>query len=348
VFVEITRLFIVLAATAAGFALGRGAPLNEPGAGEIIGAVLGALIGYVIGGLVGRLLRRAVKTVEEEVRKAPPAQVLVGTLGAALVGFVVAILLLPVALLLPGNWAWPVLGLMVWLGVYAGYTIAGHKSEELLALAGMSTRPLVQASRYGGDGGALLDTSAIADGRLLGIGRAGFLRPDLMVPRFILDEVRALADSQDITRRRRGRTGLETLEAMRRIPGVKVHVLDDELPEFGDVDSKLVALARRLELPLITVDSGLQSVAQLQGVVCMNLNQLADLMKPQLIPGEVLHLELTRTGKEDGQAVGYTDDGSMVVVTDGGSLIGREVDVRITGTTQTSAGRMIFGTVSSE
>lgn len=345
-FVEITRLFIVLGATASGFAIGRGA-FTQPDTGAIFGAVLGALIGYVIGGLVGRLLRKAVKSVEDEVRKAPPAQVLVGTVGAALAGFVVALLLVPLALLLPGSWGWPLVGMLVWIGVYGGYTIAGHKSEELLALAGMSSRPLVQASRYGADGGALLDTSAIADGRLLGIAAAGFLRPDLLVPRFVLDEVQAMADAQDIPRRRRGRTGLETLDALRRTSGVKLHIADDELPEFSEVDAKLVALAKRLEMPLITVDVGLQSVAELQGVNCMNLNRLADLMKPALIPGEALQLVLTRTGKENGQAIGYTDDGSMVVVNDAAGLIGEEVEVRISGTTQTSAGRMVFATLAT-
>jgi len=346
VFVEITRLFIVLGATASGFAIGRSA-FTQPDTGAIVGAVLGALIGYVVGGLVGRLLRKAVKSVEDEVRKAPPAQVLVGTVGAALAGFVVALLLVPVALLLPGTWGWPLVGMLVWLGVYGGYTIAGHKSEELLALAGMSTRPLVQASRYGAEGGALLDTSAIADGRLLGIATAGFLRPDLFVSRFVLDEVQAMADAHDLARRRRGRVGLETLDTLRRTAGTKVHILDDELPQFTEVDSKLVALAKRLDLPLITVDSGLQGVAELQGISCMNLNRLADLMKPALIPGEVLRLALTRNGKEDGQAVGYTDDGSMVVVNHAANLIGEEVDVTISGTTQTSAGRMIFGTLAS-
>lgn len=345
-FVEITRLFIVLGATATGFAIGRGA-LPEPGTGAIVGAVLGALIGYVIGGLVGRLLRRAVKSVEDEVRKAPPAQVLVGTVGAALSGFVVALLLVPVALLLPGTWGWPLVGMLVWIGVYGGYTIAGHKSEELLALAGMSTRPLVRASRYGAEGGALLDTSAIADGRLLGIAEAGFLRRDILVPRFVLDEVQAMADAPDLARRRRGRSGLETLAALRRTPGVELHIADDELPEFAEVDSKLVALAKRLDMPLVTVDVGLQSVAELQGVSCMNLNRLAELMRPVLVPGEVMRLTLTRTGKEGGQAIGYTEDGSMVVVNDAAGLIGEEVEVKISGTTQTSAGRMIFATLAT-
>ncbi|MBW3537561.1 MAG: TRAM domain-containing protein [Actinobacteria bacterium] len=343
-FVEITRLFIVLAATAAGFAIGRGST-EDPGTGAIVGAVLGALIGYVIGGAVGRLLKRAVKSVEDEVRRAPPAEVLVGTLGAAVAGFVVALLSVPLAVLLPGNWGWPLVATFVWLGVYAGYVVAGHKSEELLALAGMSTRPLVRASRFG-QGGAILDTSAIADGRLLGIATSGFLRDDLLVPHFVLDEVQAMADAQDITRRRRGRAGLETLEALRN--ELSVHILDEELPEVADVDAKLVALAKRLDLPLVTVDAALQSVAQLQGVACMNLNRLADHMKPTVVAGETVRVTLSKTGREDGQGVGFLADGTMVVVTDGAARVGSEADVKITGTTQTSGGRMLFGILAPE
>ena len=345
-FVEITRLFIVLAVLVAGFAIGRGSTTGDPGTGAVVGALLGALIGYVIGGAVGRLLRRAVKSVEDEVRKAPPAQVLVGTVGAALAGFVVALLSVPAVMLLPGNWGWPVLGLLVWIGVYGGYVIAGHKSEELLALAGMSTRPLVRASPYG-DGGAVLDTSAIADGRLLGIAKSGFLRNELLVPRFVLDEVQAMADAQDITRRRRGRAGLETLNALRH-SGVAVHVLDDEIPEFAEVDAKLVALAKRLELPLVTVDSGLQEVAELQGVACMNLNLLADTVKPTRVPGDTLLVRLERNGREPGQAIGFLEDGSMIVVTDAADRIGDEVEVKVTGTTQTSGGRMLFAVLAGE
>ena len=345
-FVEITRLFIVLGAVAAGFAIGKGMT-PDPDTGAIQGAVLGALVAYVIGGAVGRLFGRAVKSAEEQVRKAPPAQVLVGTLGAAIAGFVLALLGVPVVMLLPGNWGWPVLGTLVWIGVYGGYVIAGHKSEELLALAGMSTRPLVRASRYG-DGGALLDTSAIADSRLLGIAKSGFLRDELLVPRFILDEVQAMADAQDVTRRRRGNAGLETLNALRHTPGVQVSILDDELPEFTAVDTKLVALAKRLDLPIITVDAGMQRVAELQGVPCMNLNLLAETVKPVRLPGEVLRVSLERAGAQPGQAIGFVDDGSMIVVTDAADRIGSEVDVKVTSTTQTSGGRMLFAVLAVE
>ena len=344
-FVEITRLFIVLAAVAAGFAIGKGMT-PDPNTGAIQGAVLGALVAYVIGGAVGRLFGRAVKSAEEQVRKAPPAQVLVGTLGAAIAGFVVALLCVPVVVLLPGNWGWPVLGTLVWIAVYGGYVIAGHKSEELLALAGMSTRPLVRASRYG-DAGALLDTSAIADGRLLGIAKSGFLREELLVPRFVLDEVQAMADAQDITRRRRGNSGLEALNALRH-SGVKIHVLDDELPEFAEVDAKLIALAKRLDVPVITVDSAMQQVAELQGVSCMNLNLLADTVKPTRVPGESLRVSLERGGREPGQAIGFLEDGSMIVVAEAADRIGSEVDVKVTGTTQTSGGRMLFAVLAGE
>ena len=346
-FVEITRLFIVFLSTAAGFALGRGSGV-EPGNGAVIGATLGACIGYVVGGAVGRLLRRAMHTVEQQVEKAPAAQLLVGSLGGVAGGLIATLLGLPATMLLPGPWGWPVLGLLVWMGVYSGFAVAGRKSEELLALAGLSTRPLVRASPYGHtDGAVLLDTSAVMDGRLLEVAKAGFLRQDLLVPRFVLDELQTYADAQDDTRRRRGNRGLETLDALRRQPGTTVHVLDDEVPEFFEVDAKLVALARRLDVPLVTVDGPLQHAAEIQGVVCMNFHHLAEATRPVHLPGDVVRIQMTGTGRDPGQGVGYLEDGTLVVVTEAGALVGQEVEVRITGGHQTSVGRMLFGAVNS-
>jgi len=346
-FVEITRLLIVLLSTAAGFALGRG-DLNEPGNGAVIGATLGACLGYVLGGAVGRLLRRAMHSVEQEVERAPAAQLLVGTLGGAATGVIAALIGAPAVALIPQPWGWPVAGLFVWMGVYSGFTIASRKSEELLALLGLSTRPLVRASRYGNDdGGALLlDTSAVMDLRLLEVAKAGFLRSELLVPRFVIDELQSYADAQDETRRRRGRRGLETLDALRREPGMSLHVLDDEVPEFFEVDAKLVAVARRLGVNLVTVDSPLQHAAEIQGVRCMNLNRLATSVRQQHIQGEVVRVPVTAKGRDAGQGVGYLDDGTMVVIKDGEPLIGSDVEVRITGASQTAVGRMLFASVN--
>ena len=345
-FVEITRLFIVFLATAAGFTIGGGA--GSTGNGAIVGATLGACVGYVAGGLLGRLLRQVIGVVERHVDRAPAARMLAGAVGAAFLGGLAALISLPFAILLPDLWGWPLMGLIVWTGVYLGYRLAGRKFEDLLALAGLSTRPLVRAESFsGGPAEArLVDTSAVIDGRLLAVARAGFLRDSLLVPRFVLDELNSIAEAQDPVRRRKGRRGLDMLEALQRQPGIAVHVLDDEVPEHDEVDAKLVALCRRLKVELVTVDLALQRVAELQGVRCLNLHRLSEGLRPVHVPGEVIRLPITREGREPGQGVGFLDDGTMVVVGDAAELVGKEVDVRITGNVKTSQGNMLFASVS--
>ena len=347
-FVEIVRLFIVFLATAAGYTLGRGSGVELNGNGAIVGATLGACVGYVAGGIVGRLVRLAMGMVEERVDELPAGRVLAGGVGGAFVGGLSAIVAVPFVLLLPGLWGWPIFGLFVWVGAYLGWRLTSRKYEDLLALAGLSTRPLVRAPPYGnGESEAhLVDTSAIIDGRLLAIVRAGFLRGPLLVPRFVLDELQTIADAQDPTRRRRGRRGLDLLDALRGHAGVDVEVLDDEVVEHEEVDAKLVALARRLQVGLLTVDTNLQRVAELQDVRCLNLNRLSEGLKPSHVPGEVVRLPIARPGKEEGQGVGFLDDGTMVVVGGAADHVGEELDVRITGNAQTSVGRMLFATLA--
>ena len=346
-FVEITRLFIVFLATAAGFTVGRGDAGLASGNGPIIGATLGACVGYVAGGVLGRLLRAAMGVVEEKVDDVHPGRMLAGALGGAFLGGLSALLGVPLVIVIPGLWGWPVLALLVWVGLYLGWQIASRKYEAFLGMAGLSTRPLVRATPYGGDAEAhLLDSSAILDGRLLAVTRAGFVKGALLVPRFVLDEVQSIADAQDPVRRRKGRRGLDLLDALRNHAGVEVHVLDDEVVEHDEVDAKLVALARRLKVDMVTVDEPLQRIAELQGVKCLNLVRLSDGLRPVHVSGEVIRLPITREGKEPGQGVGFLDDGTMVVVGDAAELVGREVDVRITGNVRTALGTMLFASVS--
>ena len=346
-FVEITRLFIVFLATLAGYSLGRGDAVAT-GNGAIIGATLGACVGYVVGGVIGRLLRSVMGVVEEKVEVVNPGRMVAGGVGAGFLGGLCAILALPVVVVLPVLWSWPIAGLVIWIGLYLGWRIASNKYEDLLAMAGLSTRPLVRATPYGrGDVEAhLLDSSAIIDGRLLAVTRAGFVRGALLVPRFVLDEVQSIADAQDPVRRRKGRRGLDILDALRSLPGVELDILDDDVVELDEVDAKLVALAKRLRVDLVTVDEPLQRVAELQGVKCLNLARLADGLRPVHVAGEVIRLPITREGKEPGQGVGFLDDGTMVVVGDAAGLVGKEVDVRITGNVRTALGTMLFASVS--
>lgn len=351
-FVEIVRLFIVFLATAAGYTLGRGGGNDVSQAadnGAIIGATLGACVGYVAGGVLGRLLRAAMGMVEERVDDAHPGRVVAGAFGSAFVGGLSALIGVPFVVLAPGLWGWPVFGLVVWTGAYLGWLLASRKYEDLLAMAGLSTRPLVRATPYGADGendAQLVDTSAIIDGRLLAVARAGFLRGPLLVPRFVLEEVQSIADANDPARRRKGQRGLDVLDALGGIAGCEVHVLDDDVVEFEEVDAKLVALARRLKVGLLTVDEPLRRVAELQGVRCLSLHRLSDGVRPVHVAGEVVRLPITRAGKEPGQGVGFLDDGTMVVVADGERLVGREVDARITGNAKTAMGTMLFASIS--
>ena len=344
-FVEIVRLFIVFLATAGGYALGEG----TSGHGPILGATLGACVGYVAGGVLGRLLRQAMGQVERKIDDAPAHKLLAGSLGAVAIGGLAAIIGLPALVVLPGKIGGPIVGLAIWLGAYQGYSWGARKSEGLLAMAGLSTRPLVRATPYGGahNDAILVDTSAVIDGRLLELARAGFLRDPLLVPPFVLDEIQGIADAQEPTRRRRGRRALEVLDALRQLPGMEVNVLDDEVPEHDEVDAKLIALAKRLRVSLLTLDEPLQRIAELQGIRCLSLQKLTDTLKPVVVPGETLRVPLSRKGKEPGQGVGFLDDGTMVVVGDAEEFIGQEVEVRVNSNVQTSMGRMLFASIAS-
>jgi uncharacterized protein YacL len=343
VFVEIVRLFIVLLATVGGYASGR----SIGGASDAaVGGMLGCLAGYVGGGMFGRLLDKAVGVVERSTSRLPAPQFLAGVVGGALGSLAGAVIAAPVAALVPSPSGWLVGGLIVFVSACLGLRIAVRKSEELFAMAGLSTRPLVRHTPYGASDGALVDTSAAMDGQLLPLARAGLLTGDLFVARFVLDELRGLADGGDEPRARRARAGLEVLEVLGQEAGVRLGVLDDELPQFPEVDAKLVALAKRLELRLLTTDGHLARSAAIQGVAVCNLRQLATELWPARKPGDVLAVQLVRPGKEPGQGVGYLDDGSMVVVAGGASLVGHgELAVAVTSIVPTSVGRVVFAAI---
>jgi uncharacterized protein YacL len=350
VFVEIVRLFIVFLATAAGFAIGKGDPSGAAGNGAIVGATLGACIGYVAGGMLGRLLDLAMGAAERGIEHAPAHRLLAGGVGSVVLGGLSGVVVLPAAFVFPPQVGWSVVGLVVWVGADLGFRLGARKSDELLAMAGLSARPLVRASSYGpgDDAGVLVDTSAVVDGRLLALARSGFLRDAVLVPRFVLDELRAIADGTDPARRRRGRRGLELLEALRAHPGVSVQILDDEVPEHDDPDARLVALARRLGTGLLTLDEALLRAAELQGVRCLSLRRLTEGLRPVYLPGELARIPIIREGREPGQGVGFLEDGTMVVVGGAATLVGTEVDVRITSKVETSVGRMLFASMSTE
>jgi uncharacterized protein YacL len=188
----------------------------------------------------------------------------------------------------------------------------------------------------------LLDTSTIIDGRIADISQTGFITGTLTVPRFVLNELQRIADSADTMRRNRGRRGLEILNRMQKDATVPIDIIDNDVEGIADVDGKLVKMARDLHCPIITNDFNLNRVAELQGVKVLNINELANAIKPVLLPGEDIHIKIMQDGKELGQGVGYLDDGTMIVVENGRQFMNMTIEVTVTRVLQTVAGRMIF------
>jgi uncharacterized protein YacL len=188
----------------------------------------------------------------------------------------------------------------------------------------------------------LMDTSVIIDGRVADIARTGFLPGELLIPRFVLNELQYIADSGDNLRRQRGRRGLEVLSQLQKDTSISVRISDIDVEGAKSVDDKLIILARQMRSPVLTNDYNLNRVAELQGVTILNINELANSVKAVYLPGESLNVRVIQEGREPGQGIGYLDDGTMVVVQDGNEYIGVELDTVVTKVLQTAAGRMIF------
>ena len=235
------------------------------------------------------------------------------------------------------------LGISIFLGLaMVGLTVA-KRHDLIVAAEGLG---IIRHAPVDGDGVGipriLVDTSAIIDGRIADIADSGFLFGILEVPRFVLDEVQRLADSSDSMRRTRGRRGLEILARMRKTGATPVQVIDEDVPGTPEVDSKLVALAKRNGRAVLTNDLNLNRIADLEGVRVLNVNSLANAVKPALLPGEDLRVRVIQLGKDAGQGVGYLDDGTMVVVEGGAKSVDSELDVTVSRVLQTVAGRMVF------
>jgi len=188
----------------------------------------------------------------------------------------------------------------------------------------------------------VIDTSVIIDGRIVDVCETGFLEGSFVIPQFILQELQNIADSTDSLRRARGRRGLDILHKIQKMTNIDVKISDEDFPKIKEVDAKLVALAKTLGAKIITNDFNLNKVAELQGVPVLNLNELANALKPIVLPGEKMNIFIAREGKESNQGVGYLDDGTMVVVDNAKKTINSQTDVIVTSVLQTTAGRMIF------
>jgi len=223
---------------------------------------------------------------------------------------------------------------------YLGAVISVRRQQEVEAID-RGDVPVKGGKRRGQDV-KVIDTSAIIDGRVADVFETKFLTGPLIVGRFILKELQDIADSSDAVKRSRGRRGLDILARLQDHPDIQVKVYEKDYPEVKDADGKLVVLARELDAKIITTDFNLNKVASLQGVTVLNVNDLANALKPAVLPGEKMTIYIAKEGKEKEQGVGYLDDGTMVVVEEGRRLVGKKVDVVVSSVLQTSAGRMIF------
>jgi len=230
------------------------------------------------------------------------------------------------------------LGLVMWLG-YIGLTVGAQKSDTLnLAAVGL----------FGGDKIAtkthkILDTSVIIDGRIADIAETGFLDGSLVIPQFVLRELQMVADSADSLKRNRGRRGLDILQRIQKIANLEIRIVEDDFPQVREVDLKLIELAKIYGCKIVTNDFNLNKVAQLRGVEVLNINELANALKPIVLPGEIMRVFILKEGKEYNQGVAYLDDGTMVVVDNARRMISKTIDVSVTSVLQTTAGKMIFG-----
>lgn len=229
-------------------------------------------------------------------------------------------------------------------------SVKGKLTRRLRSRSGRSASALSAQARSDAVPHKVLDTSVIIDGRILDIARTGFLQGTLILPSFVLLELQAVADSKDQTKRSRGRLGLDVVRDLQNLPDVKVHIEEASLRDFDTeyVDSAVVAMAKKYDCEVLTTDYNLNKVAQIQNVRVLNVNDLANAMKPRIVPGDDVVVDVIKRGKDARQGIGYLEDGTMLVVENGGPYIGKRVAVTLSSMLQTSAGRMVFGRVREE
>lgn len=325
------------------------------GASEELYAVILGLVGALFGlVLTPFITTRPAKYLVSVLAKISVHNLVAGLLGLVVGLLVAALLAFPLSLLpKPFSQILPFLGVIL-MG-YTGVVVFVLRQKEILSLFGSRLSRSEAAGEIEQANGALavqdggrsilLDTSVIIDGRIADIARTGFLVGILLIPRFVLNELQYIADSADALRRQRGRRGMEVLSQLQKNTLAPVRISDIDVEGVREVDDKLVVLARQLRCPILTNDYNLNRVAELQGVVVLNVNELANAVKSVLLPGEVISVNIIQEGREVGQGIAYLDDGTMVVVEDGRDRLNKNTEVTVTKVLQTAAGRMIFARI---
>jgi uncharacterized protein YacL len=345
--IEILRLFTVIFFAGLGYETSRF--FSDNGHGDVLGPfnglavaiIVGSGIGFVVGGVLGRTVAASADRTEAALREVSADTLLAGSLG------------LVCGVLLGGGVAWPLFfvpdpliaiplfgGVVAVLG-YLGFRVGASKRDGMLAIfggrTGIAPRDAATSALP-----RVIDSSVAIDGRIIDVVRAGFLHGRIVVASAVLGELQGLADASDPLRRQRGRRGLEVLQALQREPVIDTEVADDEHPEIPEVDAKLVRICLDHGYALLTLDTNLAKAASLAGVRVLNLHALSLALRPPVVTGEDITVQLIKAGREPGQAVGYLDDGTMVVVEGARRLVGRDIEVRITSVVTTANGRLVF------
>lgn len=316
-------------------------------AAMLVGGIFGAIIGSFISPYLIKSLFMFTSTVEKSLSAMSTQDLIAGTLGLFL-GLIIANLVGLAFGSVPYIGPYVSVALSIILGYLGMHLVVSKKSELAGWLHLHAEESFDKKKNKDHHTGKLLDTNVIIDGRVADIYRSGFLEGPIIVPVFVLEELQKIADSSDILKRNRGRRGLDILNHMRKNSKDDVIIVTNDFEDISEVDSKLVKLAREKNYKIVTNDYNLNKVAELQGVAVLNINDLAIAVKPAVIPGEQIFVQLVKSGKEEGQGVAYLEDGTMIVVENGSQCIGKEVPVIITSVLQTSAGKMIFAKLESD
>lgn len=321
----------------------------------LIGGLLGGIILHFTSVRIINLGRNLTSSVEKNIQKTPANDILVGIIGL-LTGLVIAFLVSsgPIKML-PFAWVGTLLSIIIYalLG-YLGVSIATKKREDLFGLFFNAIKKSTQKDKdkiVKNDNRVspkILDTSVIIDGRIADICKTGFVEGPLVIPSFVLEELRHIADSSDSLKRNRGRRGLDILNRIQKEFNMPVEIIEKDFEELSEVDTKLLKLAQVLDGSVVTNDYNLNKVAEFQRVSVLNINELANAVKPVVLPGEEMIVTVIKDGKESGQGIAYLDDGTMIVVDGGKKYTGETINVIVTSVLQTAAGRMIFVKLNAE
>ena len=345
--IEVLRLFTVIFFAGLGYETAkffddRGhSDVLGPFSGLAVAIIVGSGLGYVVGGVFGRTIATTADRTEVALREVSADTLLAGALGLVCGVVTGAGIAWPLFFVPDPLIAMPLFGVVVAVLGYLGFRVGSAKRDGVLALfgnrTGVAPRPGAPVTLP-----QVVDSSVAIDGRIVDVVRAGFLGGRMVVCQAVLEELQGLADAADPLRRSRGRRGLEVLQTLQREPTEDIDVVDDGHPEIPEVDAKLMRLCLDDGLCLLTLDTNLAKAAGIAGVRVLNLHALSLALRPPVVAGEDVTVQLIKAGREAGQGVGYLDDGTMVVVERGRRLVGRDVSVRVTSVVTTANGRLVF------